>query len=75
MRRCQNYREADILKVQKKNVRRKNYKKSQTYISIYIGVSMSGLIRQHNLVPQKTYLVTVSVELKKCEGNKEEEKP
>lgn len=36
---------------------------------------MSGLVRKHKLEPQKTYLGTVSVELKKCEGNKEEEKP
>lgn len=35
---------------------------------------MSGLVRQQKLGPQKTYLGTVSVELKKFEGNKEEEK-
>lgn len=53
----------------------KNYKSSCKYISIYIGASMSGLVRKRKLEPQKTYLGTVSVELKKCEGNKEEEKP
>lgn len=36
---------------------------------------MSGLVRQHKLEPQKTDLGTVSVELKKREENKEEEKP